>query len=183
MKKAYFFSFMPVICWQKVKHFLLSRTVSYWKLWVPVDWITPCSHPQNLISEARDLTDQALQLLQTATGILNTSRQHVSTGENNYQVHVRRTDYDTCICGQTESQVKENTKDAIPNEVVFAMYKKSLQIQENLKMRIYWSRKTPKRSILWSCCTCNQKGTRTVPIDDSIMATFFTNVNFLSFFS
>lgn len=92
MKKAYFFSFMPVICWQKVKHFLLSRTVSYWKLWVPVDWITSCSHPQNLISEARDLTDQALQLLQTATGILNTSTQHVSNGESNYQVHIRHTD-------------------------------------------------------------------------------------------
>ena len=41
---------------------------------------------QNLISEARNITDRALQLLETVRGILNRSDLYVSTGQNNYEV-------------------------------------------------------------------------------------------------
>ena len=42
--------------------------------------------PQNLINEARNITDRALQLLETVRGILNRSDLYVSTGQNNYEV-------------------------------------------------------------------------------------------------
>ena len=41
---------------------------------------------QNLINEARNITDRALQLLETVRGILNRSDLYVSTGQNNYEV-------------------------------------------------------------------------------------------------
>lgn len=65
-------------------HVWLTKSVSTYRL---TKQISDIFVPQNLISEARNSTDQALQLLQTISGVLNRSRQHVTTGENNYQVH------------------------------------------------------------------------------------------------